>query len=196
MDTYRYQTVYARAVGSAAAPTAGLHFTAGLLSDLGNRGIEIARILLHVGSGTFRPVAAEDIRQHKMHEEYYEFDQKTAALLNRVRAGGKKIIAVGTTTVRTLETVCDEHGIFKPGKGNTDIFIYPGYRFKAVDKIITNFHLPGSSLIMLTAAFAGLENILGAYRYAVDNKFRFYSFGDAMLITDTMPDDKKKQLEF
>jgi S-adenosylmethionine:tRNA ribosyltransferase-isomerase len=169
-------------MGSAAAPTAGLHFTSGLLSDLSNQGIKIARVLLHVGLGTFRPVTAGDIRQHKMHKEYYELDPQTAVLLNNTRAAGKKIIAVGTTVVRTLETVCDEQGVFEPGQGNTDIFIYPGYKFKAVDKIITNFHLPGSSLIMLVAAFAGLDKVLGAYQYAIDNKFRFYSFGDAMMI--------------
>jgi S-adenosylmethionine:tRNA ribosyltransferase-isomerase len=182
MDIYRYQTVYARAMGSVAAPTAGLHFTSGLLSDLGDRGIKIARVLLHVGLGTFRPVTAGDIRQHKMHKEYYELDQQTADLLNNTRAAGKKIVAVGTTVVRTLETVCDEQGTFKPGQGNTDIFIYPGYKFKAADKIITNFHLPGSSLIMLVAAFAGIDKVLEAYQYAIDNKFRFYSFGDAMMV--------------
>ncbi len=182
LDIGRYQTVYARYSGSSAAPTAGLHFTPELLREIEGRGINITTILLHVGLGTFRPVSCSDIRQHNMHSEYYQIDQHTADLLNTTRREGKSIIAVGTTVVRTLETVYNEGCGFEPSQGYTDKFIYPGYEFKTADKILTNFHLPGSSLIMLAAAFGGLDPILSAYRYAVLKKYRFFSYGDAMLI--------------
>ncbi len=182
LDVSRYQTVYARYSGSAAAPTAGLHFTSELLERIQAREVNIATILLHVGLGTFRPVSCSDIRQHSMHSEYYQINQNTAELLNNTRENGKSIIAVGTTVVRTLETVYNEACGFQAAQGYTDKFIYPGYEFKTVDKILTNFHLPGSSLIMLTAAFGGISNILSAYEYAVLNKYRFFSYGDAMLI--------------
>jgi len=181
-DRERYQTVYAVKNGSVAAPTAGLHFTDDLLRKIEAKGVNIARILLHVGLGTFRPVSHTDIRQHAMHSEFYSLDAKTAELLNQTRMRGKKIIAVGTTVVRTLETVYNnEHG-FVPQSGETSIFIYPGYQFKAIDKLITNFHLPESTLIMLVAAFAGLDNTMQAYNYAVNKKYRFFSYGDAMMI--------------
>jgi S-adenosylmethionine:tRNA ribosyltransferase-isomerase len=181
-DPERYQTVYARAWGSAAAPTAGLHFTPALLDRIAQMGVEIHKLVLHVGLGTFRPVQVEDIHDHKMHSEFYELSPETAAALNRVRARGGRIIAVGTTSVRTLETVTTPDGVIQPGQGWTDIFIYPGYRFKAVDGLITNFHLPKSTLIMLVSAFAGRERILAAYAEAVRERYRFFSFGDAMLI--------------
>ncbi len=182
LDISRYQTVYARYSGSSAAPTAGLHFTPELLGRIGERGINITTILLHVGLGTFRPVSCSDIRQHSMHSEYYQMDKNTAGLLNTTRKEGKSIIAVGTTVVRTLETVYNEGCGFEASQGYTDKFIYPGYEFKTVDKILTNFHLPGSSLIMLAAAFGGMNHILSAYRYAVQERYRFFSYGDAMLI--------------
>lgn len=182
LDMERYQTVYARHSGSAAAPTAGLHFTPGLLEQIQERGVNLATILLHVGLGTFRPVNCSDIREHSMHSEYYRIDEPTALLLNSTREKGRSIIAAGTTVVRTLETVYNEQCGFEPGWGYTEKFIYPGYAFKAVDKMITNFHLPGSSLIMLTAAFGGLDHVLSAYRYAVEERYRFFSYGDAMLL--------------
>lgn len=182
LDIGRYQTVYARYSGSAAAPTAGLHFTPELLKRIQDQGVNIATILLHVGLGTFRPVSCSDIRHHPMHSEFYQMDEKTADLLNNTRRNGKSIIAVGTTVVRTLETVYNEGCGFAASQGYTDKFIYPGYHFKTVDKIITNFHLPGSSLIMLAAAFGGINHVLAAYRYAVQEKYRFFSYGDAMLI--------------
>ncbi len=182
LDISRYQTVYARYSGSSAAPTAGLHFTPELLGMIEERGINITTILLHVGLGTFRPVSCSDIRQHSMHSEYYQIDKNTADLLNTTRKEGKSIIAVGTTVVRTLETVYNEGCGFEASQGYTDKFIYPGYEFKTVDKILTNFHLPGSSLIMLAAAFGGMNHILSAYRYAVQERYRFFSYGDAMLI--------------
>lgn len=182
MDTERYQTVYAQVAGSAAAPTAGLHFTEDLLTQLKGQGIQIANILLHVGLGTFRPVSSEDIRQHHMHFEYYQMDQATASLLNDTRKEGGRIIAVGTTVVRTLETIYNEQGGFKAQNGQTDKFIYPGYDFHAIDGMITNFHLPASSLMMLVSAFAGLANTRAAYRHAVESEYRFFSYGDAMLI--------------
>lgn len=181
-DKQRYQTVYAQAAGSAAAPTAGLHFTSELLEILEQKGVNIARVLLHVGLGTFRPVSSDDIREHQMHYEYFQMDDATADLLNNTRQNGKNIIAVGTTVVRTLETVYNENHGFLARSGSTNKFIYPGYQFKAVDKIITNFHLPASSLIMLVAAFAGLEHTMSAYRHAVEEKYRFFSYGDAMFI--------------
>lgn len=182
IDRDQYQTVYAAKYGSVAAPTAGLHFTSDLLKRIEAKGVNIARILLHVGLGTFRPVNHTDIREHSMHSEFYSLDEKTAELLNQTRFRGKKIIAVGTTVVRTLETVYNnEHG-FLPQSGETNKFIYPGYEYKAIDKLITNFHLPESSLIMLVAAFAGLDNTMQAYNYAVNNRYRFFSYGDAMLI--------------
>ncbi|MBY6276778.1 tRNA preQ1(34) S-adenosylmethionine ribosyltransferase-isomerase QueA [Symbiobacterium thermophilum] len=178
----RYQTVYAREWGSAAAPTAGLHFTAELLDRLAARGVEIHRITLHVGLGTFRPVEVEDPTQHKMHSEFYHVSPEAAAGINAVRKGGGRLVAVGTTSVRTLETVADEDGTVRPGEGWTDIFIYPGYRFKAVDALVTNFHLPKSTLLMLVSALAGHDLIMRAYREAVAQRYRFFSFGDAMLI--------------
>ncbi|MBO8159938.1 tRNA preQ1(34) S-adenosylmethionine ribosyltransferase-isomerase QueA [Thermosyntropha sp.] len=181
-DKNRYQTVYARDLGSAAAPTAGLHFTEELLDKIKAKGVNIATVVLHVGIGTFRPVTSEDIREHKMHKEWYQVDRETADLLNKTRKAGKSIIAVGTTVVRTLETVYDDNSGFKAQSGETEKFIYPGYEFKAIDKLITNFHLPGSSLIMLVAAFAGHGNTMSAYNYAVAQGYRFFSYGDAMFI--------------
>lgn len=181
-DKTTYQTIFAKEAGSAAAPTAGLHFTQQLLDEISNNGVNIARIVLHVGLGTFRPVSSMDIRQHKMHTESYYMSKETADLLNDTKNNGKSIIAVGTTVVRTLETIYTNYGEFKPGAGETDIFIYPGYQFKAIDKLITNFHLPASSLIMLVAALAGRDNTLNAYHHAVKNSYRFFSYGDAMFI--------------
>lgn len=181
-DKSRYQTVYAKNEGSAAAPTAGLHFTPELLRDIENKGINIARLTLHVGLGTFRPVKAEDIKDHVMHCEFYMIDKANADIINNTRKNGGKIISVGTTSTRTLESIADEKGYVKEGSGWTNIFIYPGYRFKIVDSLITNFHLPESTLIMLVSALAGRENVLNAYRIAVKNKYRFFSFGDAMFI--------------
>ncbi|OIQ59686.1 tRNA preQ1(34) S-adenosylmethionine ribosyltransferase-isomerase QueA [Neomoorella thermoacetica] len=181
-DPGRYQTVYAREEGSAAAPTAGLHFTPRLLKELREQGVEIASILLHVGLGTFRPVKVENIQEHVMHAEYYAVTPAAAATINAARARGHRVVAVGTTVVRTLETVATADGVIHAGSGWTDIFIYPGYRFKAIDCLITNFHLPRSTLLMLVSAFAGREKILDAYRVAVREGYRFYSFGDAMLI--------------
>ncbi len=179
----RYQTVYAREEGSAAAPTAGLHFTKDLLAELVTAGIKIATITLHVGLGTFRPVSAETVEEHQMHSEYYTMSAETAQMLNQVRASGKRIISVGTTSTRTLETIArDYEGQFSEANGWTDIFIYPGYEFKAIDGMITNFHLPKSTLIMLVSALAGRENVLHAYQTAVAESYRFFSFGDAMLI--------------
>lgn len=182
VDADRYQTVYASELGSAAAPTAGLHFTPSLLSELEQSGVEIVQVLLHIGLGTFRPVSTEDIREHKMHAEYYRVDEKAALSINQARANGKRIVAVGTTAVRTLETVADQTGTVFPASGLTEIFIYPGYEFKVVDAIITNFHLPRSTLLMLVSSFAGRERILEAYEQAIESGYRFYSFGDAMLI--------------
>jgi S-adenosylmethionine:tRNA ribosyltransferase-isomerase len=181
-DKQNYQTIYAREKGSAAAPTAGLHFSQELLQHIQDKGINLGFILLHVGLGTFRPVSSEDIREHQMHYEYYQVDEKTVDLLNHTRQKGKKIIAVGTTVVRTLETVYNTKHGFTAGEGQTNKFIYPGYEIKAVDCLITNFHLPGSSLIMLVAAFAGHDITMAAYQHAVVNKYRFFSYGDAMLI--------------
>ncbi len=182
-DKDRYQTVYARERGSAAAPTAGLHFTNELLEELRNKGVRTAFITLHVGLGTFRPVSVEDVSEHEMHAEFYQISEETAQLLNEVRREGGRIISVGTTSTRTLETVAGaQGGKFAAASGWTDIFIYPGYAFKAIDGMITNFHLPKSTLIMLVSAFAGRERVLHAYETAVKEKYRFFSFGDAMLI--------------
>ncbi|MFC7371226.1 tRNA preQ1(34) S-adenosylmethionine ribosyltransferase-isomerase QueA [Fictibacillus iocasae] len=179
----RYQTVFARHQGSAAAPTAGLHFTEELLQELKDKGVHIAFITLHVGLGTFRPVAVDNILEHDMHAEFYQMTAGTAALLNKVKEEGGRIYTVGTTSTRTLETVASKHnGRFQEESGWTDIFIYPGYEFKAINGLITNFHLPKSTLIMLISAMAGRENVLNAYRIAVEEKYRFFSFGDAMLI--------------
>lgn len=178
----RYQTVYAKNVGSAAAPTAGLHFTEELLNKIKEKGVNIAYITLHVGLGTFRPVNVEDVTKHKMHSEYYVMNGETADLLNKTKESGHKIIAVGTTSTRTLETIASLYGKFKECSGWTDIFIYPGYEFKGIDYLITNFHLPKSTLVMLVSALAGKDNIMKAYNEAVKEKYRFFSFGDSMLI--------------
>lgn len=178
----RYQTVYAKNIGSAAAPTAGLHFTKELLQKIKCKGVNIAYITLHVGLGTFRPVSVDSIEDHKMHSEFYSIDGETAKLLRDTKKNGKYIVSVGTTTTRTLETIMSKYGEFKECSGYTDIFIYPGYKFKAIDRLITNFHLPKSTLVMLVSALAGRENILRAYKVAVDNKYRFFSFGDSMFI--------------
>ncbi|MCY1617056.1 tRNA preQ1(34) S-adenosylmethionine ribosyltransferase-isomerase QueA [Staphylococcus pettenkoferi] len=181
-DPDRYQTVYAKESGSAAAPTAGLHFTDELLEAIRAKGIRIAFITLHVGLGTFRPVSVDNIDDHEMHSEYYQISENTAQLLNETRRKGGRIISVGTTTTRTLETVRSQHDQFVATSGWTDIFIYPGYEFKAIDGLITNFHLPKSTLVMLVSAFSTRENVLNAYREAVERQYRFFSFGDAMLI--------------
>lgn len=181
-DKERYQTVYSQISGSAAAPTAGLHFTKEILQSLKEKGVEIAEVLLHVGLGTFRPVKSETVQEHSMHSEYYEITEKAAEIINRAKSENRKIIAVGTTSVRVLESVADENGFIKSCKGDTKIFIYPGYKFKCVDNLITNFHLPMSSLIMLVSAFAGREETLKLYKTAVAEKYRFFSFGDAMFL--------------
>lgn len=181
-DPERYQTVYAKAVGSAAAPTAGLHFTPELLEEIRDKGVDIVPITLHVGLGTFRPVTAERVEEHRMHAEYYEVGEDAAKRIRAARKQGGRVVAVGTTTVRTLESVAGSHGEIVPSRGWTDIFIYPGYRFRAVDALITNFHLPRSTLLMLVSAFASREQILAAYQEAVNRRYRFFSFGDAMLI--------------
>jgi S-adenosylmethionine:tRNA ribosyltransferase-isomerase len=181
-DNSRYQTVYAREEGSAAAPTAGLHFTPELLEKIREKGVAIAPVMLHVGLGTFRPVKAERIDEHVMHTEYISVSRESAALINARRAAGGRVIAVGTTSCRTLESAADEDGIVQPISGDTGIFIYPGYRFKAVDALITNFHLPESTLLMLVSAFYNRDAMLDAYRTAVEEKYRFFSFGDAMFI--------------
>ena len=178
-DKSRYQTVYAHENGSAAAPTAGLHFTNELLDKIAQKGIEIADVLLHVGLGTFRPVSVENIEEHHMHSEYYECTEETAQKINNARANGGRIIAVGTTSCRTLESITDEEGMVHAGSGNTDIFITPGYKFKAVDALITNFHLPESTLLMLISAFSSREEVMRIYAHAVDERYRFFSFGDA-----------------
>lgn len=181
-DQNRYQTVYAKNIGSAAAPTAGLHFTKELLNQISEKGIKICYITLHVGLGTFRPVNVEDVTNHKMHSEFYSMTKEVAKILNDAKKNNHRIISVGTTSTRTLETIATKYGTFKENSGWTDIFIYPGYKFKAVDAQITNFHLPKSTLIMLVSAFATKELILKAYEEAVKEQYRFFSFGDAMLI--------------
>lgn len=181
-DQSRYQTVYAKEVGSAAAPTAGLHFTKKLMEKIQNKGINIAYVTLHVGLGTFRPVSVETVEEHEMHSEYYHMTKEVAELLTKTKENGKRIIAVGTTSTRTLETIMTKYGKFTECSGWTNIFIYPGYKFKAIDCLSTNFHLPKSTLVMLVSALAGKENILNAYKTAVNEKYRFFSFGDAMFI--------------
>ena len=181
-DQSRYQTVYAKEIGSAAAPTAGLHFTKDLLKKIEKKGVNICYITLHVGLGTFRPVSVKNVEDHKMHSEFYSMSQQTASILNKTKENGGRIIAVGTTTTRTLESILLKEKKFKACSGWTDIFIYPGFQFKAIDCLITNFHLPKSTLVMLVSALAGRENILNAYKIAVDNNYRFFSFGDAMFI--------------
>jgi S-adenosylmethionine:tRNA ribosyltransferase-isomerase len=183
-DKNRYQTVYAKYEGSAAAPTAGLHFTPELLKQLEAKGVSIARVTLHVGIGTFRPVKVENILEHTMHKEVYEITDRAVQQINDAKASGKRVIAVGTTSLRTLETVADDNGIVHSGSGETGIFIYPGYRFKVIDALITNFHLPKSTLLMLVSALAGREEILGVYREAISQRYRFFSFGDAMFINN------------
>ena len=181
-DKDRYQTVYAKNTGSAAAPTAGLHFTEELLESIQNKGVRIARVTLHVGLGTFRPVKVENVLEHHMHSEFYVIDEEAADIINMTKKNGGRIISVGTTSTRTLETVADENGMVRACSGWTDIFIYPGYRFKIVDRLITNFHLPESTLLMLVSALYDREKILEAYKIAVEEKYRFFSFGDAMMI--------------
>ncbi len=181
-DKNRYQTVYAKHTGSAAAPTAGLHFTPELLEEIKKRGIEIARVTLHVGLGTFRTVKADEITDHHMHAEFYQINEEAAKKINRAREAGNRVICVGTTSCRTVESAADERGHLEAKSGWTDIFIYPGYKFKILDGLITNFHLPESTLIMLVSALAGRENVLAAYEEAVKERYRFFSFGDAMLI--------------
>jgi S-adenosylmethionine:tRNA ribosyltransferase-isomerase len=183
-DKNRYQTVYAKYDGSAAAPTAGLHFTKELLAKVKDMGVEIAEVTLHVGLGTFRPVKVDNILDHHMHSEFYMITQEAADKINRAKQEGHRVIAVGTTSTRTLEAASDENGFLKETSGWTEIFIYPGYRFKVIDALITNFHLPESTLVMLVSALAGREHVLNAYRIAVEEKYRFFSFGDAMLIID------------
>lgn len=181
-DKNRYQTVYAKNEGSAAAPTAGLHFTKELLEKVKEKGVNIAHVTLHVGLGTFRPVKVDDVESHHMHSEFYIVEEDQAKLINDTKKAGKRVIAVGTTSCRTLESATGEDGILKAGSGWTEIFIYPGYHFKMIDALITNFHLPESTLVMLVSALAGKENIMHAYEVAVQEKYRFFSFGDAMII--------------
>ena len=181
-DKDRYQTVYAKHTGSAAAPTAGLHFTPELLDAIRAKGIDVAKVTLHVGLGTFRPVKVEEITEHHMHSEFFQIDEEAAAKINGAKKKGKRVICVGTTSCRTVESAADESGHLKAGSGWTDIFIYPGYQFRVLDALITNFHLPESTLVMLVSALAGREQVLDAYRIAVEEKYRFFSFGDAMFI--------------
>lgn len=181
-DNERYQTVYSHEVGSAAAPTAGLHFTQELLDKIEAKGVKIAKVTLHVGLGTFRPVKAENIEEHHMHSEHYAMSEETAKIINKAKENGKRVIAVGTTSCRTLESVAQKEGCIRASEGYTDIFIYPGYTFRAMDGIITNFHLPESTLIMLISAFAGRDKVMNAYKTAVEQRYRFYSFGDCCLI--------------
>lgn len=181
-DKNRYQTVYAKYEGSAAAPTAGLHFTTELLEEIEAKGVQIAYVTLHVGLGTFRPVKVDNILEHHMHSEYYEVTKEAADKINQAKESGHRVIAVGTTSCRTLESACDADGHMSPKSGNTEIFIYPGYQFKVLDGLITNFHLPESTLIMLVSALAGREHVLAAYEEAIAQKYRFFSFGDSMII--------------
>lgn len=183
-DQDRYQTVYAKNIGSAAAPTAGLHFTKELLEEIKSIGVDIEYVTLHVGLGTFRPVTESNVLNHEMHSEFYMISKSVADKLNLAKKERRRIIAVGTTSTRTLESNITKYGEFKECRENTSIFIYPGYEFKGIDALITNFHLPKSTLVMLVSALAGRDNILNAYKYAVDNKYRFFSFGDAMFITN------------
>lgn len=183
-DKNRYQTVYAKYEGSAAAPTAGLHFTPELLAEIEKKGISLAYVTLHVGLGTFRPVKVDNVKEHHMHSEYYQVTQEAADTINETKKRGGRIICVGTTSCRTIESAADENGMVQPGCDNTEIFIYPGYQFKVLDCLITNFHLPESTLLMLVSALAGREHVLDAYKEAVEEKYRFFSFGDAMFISD------------
>lgn len=183
-DKNRYQTVYAKHTGSAAAPTAGLHFTPELLKELEEKGVNIARVTLHVGLGTFRPVKVDNILEHHMHSEFYQIDEEAAAKINHAKDNGGRVICVGTTSCRTIESAADETGHLKACSGWTEIFIYPGYKFKALDCLITNFHLPESTLVMLVSALAGRDNVMAAYEEAVKERYRFFSFGDAMFITN------------
>jgi len=185
-DKNRYQTVYAKYDGSAAAPTAGLHFTPELLKQIEEKGIKLAYVTLHVGLGTFRPVKEENILDHHMHTEMYQVTKEAADIINDTKKSGGRVICVGTTSCRTIESAADENGCVKPGSGDTDIFIYPGYRFKALDCLITNFHLPESTLLMLVSALAGRENVLAAYEEAIRERYRFFSFGDACFFTDSI----------
>ena len=189
-DKNRYQTVYAKYDGSAAAPTAGLHFTKELLNEVKEKGVDIAEVTLHVGLGTFRPVKVDNVLDHHMHSEFYMVSQEAADKINNAKKNGGRIISVGTTSTRTLESAADENGVLHECSGWTDIFIYPGYKFKVIDCLITNFHLPQSTLVMLVSALAGREHILSAYKKAVEEKYRFFSFGDAMFITDDMSMDE------
>ena len=191
-DKERYQTVYSKVRGSSAAPTAGLHFTTELLDRLKTKGVEVVEVLLHVGLGTFRPVKVDDVTEHKMHSEHYEITEESANRINKALDEGRRVIAVGTTSVRVLESVATEEGRVKAGVGETEIFIYPGYKYKIVKGLITNFHLPESTLIMLVSSFAGYEHTMHAYREAVKQRYRFFSFGDAMLIAD---DTEKRTAE-
>ncbi len=181
-DKNRYQTVYAKHTGSAAAPTAGLHFTPELLDEIQKKGVDIARVTLHVGLGTFRPVKVDEITDHHMHSEFFQIEEESAEKINRAKDSGNRVICVGTTSCRTVESAADENGRLKPRSGWTEIFIYPGYQFKVLDCLITNFHLPESTLVMLVSALAGREHVLNAYKEAVEEKYRFFSFGDAMFI--------------
>ena len=181
-DKDRYQTVYARNKGSAAAPTAGLHFTKNLLEEIEKSGVKICYVTLHVGLGTFRPVKVNDVRDHHMHSEWYQISSESADMINETKRSGGRIICVGTTSCRTIESACGQDGCVAPGSGDTDIFIYPGYEFKVMDGLITNFHLPESTLLMLVSAFAKKENIMNAYAEAIEKRYRFFSFGDAMLL--------------
>ena len=178
----RYQTVYSKHNGSAAAPTAGLHFTDELLNNIREKGVDIAFVTLHVGLGTFRPVKVDNVLEHEMHSEYYMVDKEAADKINKAKSNGNRVICVGTTSCRTVESASDENGVIKESSGWTNIFIYPGYKFKIVDRLITNFHLPESTLIMLVSALSSKENVLNAYNTAVENKYRFFSFGDAMIV--------------
>ena len=182
-DKNRYQTVYAKYEGSAAAPTAGLHFTTELLQQIEQMGVSIARVTLHVGLGTFRPVKVDNVEQHHMHTEFYRVTKEAADQINQTKQAGYRIICVGTTSCRTIESATDDNGVIHPGEGDTSIFIYPGYRFKMLDCLITNFHLPESTLLMLVSALAGKEHIMAAYEEAVKERYRFFSFGDAMFIS-------------
>lgn len=192
-DKGRYQTVYAKYEGSAAAPTAGLHFTKELLAQIEAKGVEIAYVTLHVGLGTFRPVKEENVLQHHMHSEYYQVTEEAAEKINRTKQNGGRIVCVGTTSCRTIESAADENGIVHEGCDNTEIFIYPGYQFKVLDALITNFHLPESTLVMLVSALAGREAVLSAYEEAIRERYRFFSFGDAMFIADFSLVGKKSQ---
>ncbi len=191
-DKDRYQTVYCKQEGSAAAPTAGLHFTLRLIGELKAKGVEFAEVQLNVGLGTFRPVKVDDVENHKMHTEFYKIDEENAEKINKAKREGRRIIAVGTTSVRTLETVADENGLVRAQSGDTSIFIYPPYKYKCVDCLVTNFHLPESTLVMLVAAFTSREKILELYNLAVKERYRFFSFGDAMFITGRTDENKKK----